>query len=215
MKNIIFFNHFHNGDVHVSRGFIRKIIDKVKTIDPSTHFSYAHKNDYSLLLDIDNLSFNNINGLVSNEHVPLVRKGNTILINTWYAQDHHKYMNQHDITFDCLYSIFDQHCKDIWNFSLEEISKDPADFFPWIDFNHFNTYNTVDWLQRHKNKKVFVSNGAVLSGQADNFNLTNVIQNLAQRYRNVDFILTNVEGHQVYQPNIYYSSNIILSLIHI
>lgn len=207
--HIVFFNHFHNGDIHVSRGFVRKIIGKVRESDPTVTFSYAHKNDPSLLSDIDGLGFTTINGLVKNEHVGRHQVGTTIYVNTWYAQQNFRFMNSLGITFDCLYSIFDDHCRNLFNFSLQDISSNPADFFPYIDYAKFNLTRTAQWIASHPEKKVFVSNGSVLSGQADNFPMTPLIEKIALSYPDYTFILTNVENGHCRLPNVHYSSNII------
>lgn len=208
MSNIVFFNHFHNGDIHVSREFVRKIINHVRAIHPSTTFSYAHKNHASLLSDIDGLKFGSIHGLVPSEHVGIVRSGAQVAVNTWYAQQNFKYMSSLGITYDCLYSIFDDHCKNLWNFSLRDISKDPSDFFPAIDYSKFHIGPAASWLNR-SGKKIFISNGPTLSGQADNFTMNPIIEKLALANTAHTFILSNIENSKIQLPNVFYSSDII------
>ena len=48
MKTIIFYNTFHNGDIHVSREFIKDIMNKIETT-----FYYYHNGGPRLLFDID------------------------------------------------------------------------------------------------------------------------------------------------------------------
>lgn len=56
-KRIVFFNCFHNGDIHVSRGFVRQIMNKIKQLEPDTTFGYTHKMSAELLSDIPDLTF--------------------------------------------------------------------------------------------------------------------------------------------------------------
>src|ERR1700727_2677617 len=108
---VIFFNAFHNGDVHFTRGFVRAIMKYVKeNIDPNIRFGYAHRNDPGLLKDISGLEQNSPWGS-HNEHANLVREGDDVYINTWYGQQNHKYMNRYGICFDTLYSAIDDSCK--------------------------------------------------------------------------------------------------------
>src|SRR5271166_551258 len=165
-KRIIFFNHFHNGDLHVSRGLVRQIIDKVHQIDPNVQFAYSHPHSQSVLMDIPNLSFEPQAILaLNNTHENLsVINGNTY-INTWYGQQRWKYMNRYGLTMDCLYMALDDSCQSLWGFSLSEITKDLSTFFPLIDYSKYETKNITSWLSNHPEKKIFVANGLALSGQ--------------------------------------------------
>lgn len=51
MKKLVFYNHFHNGDIHVSRSFVNFIVSKLKSKE--IEFSYVHKNSKDLLSDND------------------------------------------------------------------------------------------------------------------------------------------------------------------
>lgn len=208
-KRIVFFNYYHNGDIHVSRGFIRQIIDKVLSIDPSTQFVYSHVNDPCLLSDITNLGFDSKLLRNVSDHDNLITIGNDIYINTWYAQQRYKFMNTYGITFDCLYAAFNDTCKLLWGFSLEDISNDPSTFFPTIEYNNFQINECKNWLNNHSSKKVFISNGQALSGQSHNFAISPLINNLAIKHTDIIFILSNVEEYKTTLPNIFYSKDII------
>jgi hypothetical protein len=209
MKKIVFFNYYHNGDIHVSRGFIRHIIARVHQIDPSIQFSYAHRNASELLSDIPNLGYEPSGlSVVNNDHAGIVPVGDTIYINTWYARQHYRYMSRYGITIDSLYVIFDDVCKSLWGFSLEDISKNPADFFPIIDYSKFKVENAKTWLDKYPGKKVFVSNGQALSDQAYYFALTPIIDQLSKKHPDKIFILSNHDGHPGSQ-NIIHTSDII------
>ena len=209
MKKVVFFNYYHNGDIHVSRGFVRQIIHKIKQINPLTEFVYAHRNSSELLLDIPELKYDPSElAFVRNDHANLLTLGDTVYINTWYAQQHFMYMNRYGITIDSLYCAFDDTCKALWGFSLEDISKDPAEFFPTIDYSKFQINNAKIWLDNHPGKKVFVSNGAILSDQAHHFNLTPIIDTLSKKHTDKIFVLSNNDGHPG-SANIIHSSAII------
>jgi hypothetical protein len=206
MKKIVFFNLFHNGDLHISRGIIRLIIQKVKQLDPNVSFAYSHSNDPCLLSDIPNLSFERVGGI--DQFANLQVAGNCTYINTWYAQQHHKFMNIYGMTIDCLYSALDDTCKRMWNFSLADLTSDPTLFYPTIDYSKFYIQEAQKWLSSHPQKKIFVSNGNAMSGQATNFPMAPIISNIASRHPDIIFILSNQEPHNRL-PNVIYSSDII------
>lgn len=208
-NDIVFFNHFHNGDIHVSREIVKKIVNKVSQIAPGTKFSYGHSNPRNLLEDIPGLTFDSqAIPFLKDAHVNLLQDNGKLYINTWYAQQHYKYMNQYGLTMDCLYAALDDTCKQVWNFSLADISTDLSSFFPTIDYSKYEINSAKNWLANHPEKKIFVANGTALSGQAHNFNMMPIISSLAQQHPNKTFILSNNDGPLNYS-NMVYSSSII------
>ena len=207
---VVFFNSYHNGDLHVSREIVRKIVDKVHQQDPNISFVYSHRNPSNLLLDISHLGFdpNAINSKRS-DHDNLFSFGDTVLINTWYAQQNYKYMNKYGMTMDCLYLALDDTCKALWGFSLADLSADLSTFYPSIDYSKFEINSSKIWLSNHPEKKIYVANGHALSGQAINFQMTPIIIQLAKKHTDKTFILTNKETNDLLPPNIVYSSDII------
>lgn len=209
-KNIVFYNHFHNGDIHLSREFVRKLSEVFRQKFPGVNISYSHRNNPQLLADIPGLGYNQI-PLNWSEHEGVMIRGDTILINTWYAQRRFLYMNRYGITFDCLYLIFDDVCRTHFGFSLAEIEPDPRKWFPAIDFSKFEIAVAKQRLDACREPLVLVSNGHALSGQAENFPMLPAICNLANKYKGIIFVLTNPEPN--FNPsqygNIFYSSDII------
>lgn len=207
MHHVTFFTHFHSGDLHVSREFIRKIMSKVSQIDNNILFSYAHVNDPNLLSDIPGLRYERLSDTDQFENLQVRR--NTTYVNTWYGQQHFKYMNPYGMTLDCLYTAFDDSCKTAWGFSLADINSDPASFIPTIDYFQFKIQPTQEWIHQNPHKKIFISNGQALSGQANNFPMTPIITDLAGRHKEKIFILSNVEGSYNLPRNVIYSKDII------
>lgn len=208
MKKVTFFNHFHNGDIHISRGIVKRIMEKVSQIDPDTEFSYAHSNDLNLISDVPNLRSERLNGGMIDQFANLVNINGSTYISTWYAQQRHKYMNVYGMTIDCLYAAFDDTCKNHWGFSLSDISTNPYDFYPTIDYSKFEITNAQTWLHNYPQKKIFVSNGNSLSGQAVNFPMAPIIEGVARRNPEKIFILSNRDSN-INLPNVFYSADII------
>lgn len=202
---ITFFNPYHNGDVNVSRGFVRKIMERA----PEHTYKYSHKNPANLLADIPNLAYDPIGiNSVPNDSVGIFVKDDTTFINTWYCQQNFKFYHKYKITFDSLYCCFDENCKKVFGFSLSDISKEPKDFYPTIDYTKFEIGNAKKWLGGNTDKKVLIENGQVLSGQAHDFNMTQVIANVARNHKDTTFILSN-HGNVGLPNNCIYADKII------
>lgn len=207
---VIFFNFWHNGDLHVSRGIIRKIIEKVKQQDPTTTFIYSHKCHPTLLQDIPDLEYDpEPIKLLRNEHDNLIRVKDSVYINTWYGQQHQKYVRMYETTFDCLYTALDDTCKQLWNFSLSDISTDLRDFFPRIDYSKYYIEEAEQWLSNHGEQKILIENGFALSNQSNNFALEPIIIEMARKYPQKTFILTSPAVILEKPDNIVFSSEII------
>lgn len=209
MNKITFFNHFHNGDLHISREFVRKVMSKVNSINSGISFSYAHVNDPNLLSDIPNLGYENLHSLGLGQFENLSNRGGTVFFNTWYAQQQFRYMNVHGMTLDCLYESFNDSCKSLWGFGMEDLSNEPSSFIPTIDYSKFYIQEAQVWLHQNPHKKIFVSNGHAQSGQATNFPMAPLICELAKNHPEKIFILSNQEGSVALPPNVIYSKDII------
>lgn len=209
MKKVVFFNHWHNGDIHVSRGIVKQIINKVNQQDPTVEFFYTHRNAPDMLLDIPNLGYDplSINKLNSQDSV-LIHQ-DIVYINTWYDQQFQKFARQCGIlTIDALYAAFDAACQKIWNFSLQEISNNSEDFFPIIDYSKFKIEKALDWLEQHTEEKILIGNGNALSNQAYNFQMAPIVNRLAIENPHKTFILSQRENCDM-PANVCYTSDII------
>ncbi len=209
MKRVIFHNAHHNGDIHVSRELVKIIVNKVRQIDKSIQFIYRHINDPCLLADIDNLSFEPLNPASIDPYANLVHSNGEVYINTWFAQQHHKYMNVYGISLDCLYAALNDSCKSLWDFYIEDVYPEPASYIPNIDYSRFEIAKAEEWLANHPEKKVFIANGLSMSGQAHNFTMTPIIFNIARDYPDTTFILSSQEIKDPLPPNVIYSKDII------
>lgn len=209
MNKVVFFNHWHNGDVHVTRGIVKLIIKKVNKIDPNIKFTYSHRNDPSLLSDIPNLDYdgNLLNNINCKEGLIVLE--DTVYINTWYDQQNQKFARQYGIlTIDALYAALNNACVKLWGFSLQEITNNPEDFFPSIDYSKFEISSIKTWLANNTGVKILIENGNAMSGQAQNFDMMPIIIKLAETHTDKTFILSKKED-LVLPNNIVYTHDII------
>jgi hypothetical protein len=208
---IIFYNHFNNGDLHISRSFVNQIVSKIKQQNPTIEFAYSHRNDPSVLRDLPGVQFDAVT-VNSKNHMSAYDLQNRILsINTWYGADHQRHLNNNSITFDCLYSVFEEVCQKKLNLSLADVS--PTEFFPKVDYKQYQIEKVQRFIQGSRttsNPLILVANGPAKSGQAANFNFSSIVLKLAQKYQGLAFILTDkVNEPEVSHHNIFYSSDLI------
>ncbi len=208
-NSIVFYNFFNNGDIHLSRGFVKYIINKLSLILPDLKFFYAHKKDHNLLSDIINLKIDsNLLNDISDYKAGSFIKNNILYINTWYGSENYKFMNSHALSFDTLYLLFNDTCERYFNFSLPDSNLE--NLFPDIDFSFYNINSIKEFINKYHEPRVLVANGLAQSGQSINFDLTSAINKLAYKYHGVTFILTNKDNTNItLRENIIYSKDII------
>lgn len=207
-NNVVFFNFWNNGDVHVSRSFVKFINGLGYPCE------YLHNNSKNLLADID-INCTSIDHGMKNYNVKLNCNtktriiNNVLFINTWYGADQNIFA-KYGINFDCLYYYFKEVISKYFNIDISIY--DIWNFFPEIDFNNFNTVSCADFLEKYKvNKKIFISNGDVKSSQIENFNFSPIINVLSHYYPDYIFLLSDQKNDITNNSNVFFTQNIISS----
>lgn len=199
MKTLSFYNNFHKGDLHYSREFIKDIAKKLD----KTEYEYIHNYDDYIFKDITILKNTKNHSIMNDVHQQIIETETHTYINTWIGQNQFKYL-KHNCS---LYSNYDMYA-DIYsqlNIKLETIDY----YIPTIDYNNVDKTNIDLFIDKYKsNKKVLISNGDVLSGQALNFDFNNIISILADAYPDICFIFTDTKN-RINKSNIFYTSDII------
>ena len=202
IKKVIFFNFLHYGDIHVSRGLVREISNICYQRNISCEYYF---NGYSKLLnDIPNVLF--IKHKYSlNQNTPSFIRDNTLFINAWYSGNRDIFL-KYSVSFDTLYLSFKEVCK-LLDIDLESI--DRLSLFPSINYEKFQIENAKNWLSKNNRKRIFISNGPVLSGQCNNFPMFSIINKLSEQYKDIDFLISNKENGINNRENIFLTNNII------
>jgi len=199
-SKIIFYSHFHNGDVHVSRTFVRDIIAQF----PNMSYEYWHRNHPDVLKDIKQLK--SYYGLLDELKTPGVESRGSwvdsgkLYINTWYCASHGRHYGAHGTTISCLYNLFSELKQ--YGFNLRNITE----YVPYIDFNALNVFGLDEWIKSRK--LVFISNGEVNSGQSNNFDMNPTITELANEFPGITFLVSNFED-QLKLDNVIYTRQLI------
>ena len=188
MAKIVFFNHYHRGDLLTHKEYIRQIKNEMPS---DMEYEYLHFNHPKLTRDLDIPKTGTPDKL--DHKTPFYQDGETLYINTWIG---------------CFWDIFCQHgginMNSLWHqwekifetvnqaFSVElKLNEEKEFYLPSIDFSKFNVATIDEYLESNKGKgKILICNGAPKSGQSFSNNMSEFIIGVAKNYPNVDFICT-------------------------
>ena len=193
IKNIVFYNHFHKGDIFLSRSFIKDMINKL-----NLNFYYLHYNgkdffnDFKINCDLNLNELKNIDNWNCNFIVD-----ETMYLNTWYNSCGGKYMT--GCNLQTFYNLF----KNYYNLFQIEIDS-MENYIPSVDYSYFDikvNYNLP------KNKIILICNNIPLSGQSNTRNIDFIINELSNRFTNIIFLVTNQTN--VSNNNIIETKNIL------
>lgn len=202
IENLVFYNHWQNGDIHVSREFVKLI---VKSIKANNYLYLTHKSP-ELLKDIPEIKVENIGIEYLDNDSPFMWNlhTRTLCLNTWYGVSPN-FKNTASCTIDTLFALFSSHVKKTLNVTLNPTKI--KEFVPSVNYDYFDISSIDDYVENNLRKKVLVCNGAVVSKQAKNFSFNNMITKIASEFQNVDFIMT--EKFHCSADNIKFTDSII------
>ncbi len=210
--NVIFFNHYHNGDIHISRNYIKQMVNSLSPHIRGAFFE-THRNDPYILSDLEGVNhypYSEFSNLAIPYNVPYYLDPNrNLFINTWAGQDHpRKDPDRKKCTFPCIIENY--------NFILEDLGIGEIcecqikELFPSIEYDQFHIHNIDSFVSSNDSPNVMVCNGETLSGQCENFNFNPIVEQLADEFTSINFIMTNVKDEKIAKNNVLYSEDIIL-----
>tara|TARA_R110000824_G_C15193484_1_gene674982 strand:+ start:1246 stop:2151 length:906 start_codon:yes stop_codon:yes gene_type:complete len=214
---IIFYNHYHRGDIHFSRSFVDHTVRSLRETRGDIEFLYMHQNSPDTVSDIANVTEVANQQILWPNKVQIVsgvqEDGELLLgINTWVG-------SSDDFRKDCG-CCFTGNLK-LWQIIWNTIDNDHGlkvapplntdDLLPKIDYDHYHHCSFVDDHLRATdskyNKRIFVSNGPVLSSQAVNFDFDPIIMKIAEDHPECAFYMT--DNSSLEGPNIYSTRELI------
>jgi hypothetical protein len=203
VKKIIFFNHYHKGDMHTHKEFIRHIKNELKDFK----FEYYTSNPQKLINELDIQIVGSPNTFEKSK--PLYKNRSVLVINTWVG---------------CFWDIFCKHgginmhtLYEQWGKLFNAINKtfdtsltlkpNKEDYLPKINYSLLNTKNVDTFLEGRDGRfKVLVCNNEPHSGQSFVSNMEEFINPLAKEYTNIDFICTDKINTNL--ANVFFTNNI-------
>lgn len=201
IKNIVFFNHWRNGDCFINRNYVKEIINHFSNVN----FYYAHNNHNSIIEDI-NCTQIKISSIPPQIHFRIRMAYNpdgTLYINTWIgAYEGELFHTPQHANFIILYKA--------WKFVFDnigiKINNDFAHYHPTVDYSVFDLTEADNYINDIKNKSykklVLISNGKQQSEQSDMGNMENVIRNIATEFADHEFLVC--DNVNVNLPNVTY-----------
>ena len=189
---IVFYNHFHNGDIFVSRSLVNYVIKNIK----ADSYEYRHKNSFSLLKDLPLTQSDNMENL--DMYAGWELKNETLYCNTWVNayQERHKGR----ISIASFYDIFQTGLKETLNYNLDI---NPLELLPIVDYTFYPIKNLF------VGNTCLISNNDTLSGQCDNFSMDEFVRKIVHKKPEYIFLLTNHMGKDIKRDNIIYVDSLI------
>lgn len=172
---IVFFNHYHNGDIFASKGYVSDLINELKGHD----LYYQHFNSPKLLRDL-NIEFKSLELPMANidNRTQFFTDSSNIFINTWIGN----YLQLGDgINWKTYHKMFDVIYKFLSNELDKKFDLGPIEYYiPNIKYEYFDVPDiTVP------KGSIIISNGPTLSGQSDLSDINSI----------VDFLLEKTDKH--------------------
>lgn len=191
LGNVIFFNHYGNGDLLISREFVRDIM----SIIPADNYYYAHAKNTRMFADIPQLQPAKITDdcrMRSRGY----RVGDDIYINTWLGVDSTFVTRANSCSILNSFKMFNLILDTL---GYRQLNKSLEEYLPTIDYKAFDIAPVDDFIKNIDKPIVLIANCNAQSGQAENFDMSSIIQRLCNTYDDIMFVVTDPVG--VKAPN--------------
>ena len=186
MTEICFFNQYHNGDLYHSKAFVREVISVIG----AEKIKYAHDKSPVVVQDLG-IEHAQVRGLDHKTKMFHWSEKDILFVNTWIGSYFDLYEGECTLLFNMKMW---KHIYDTINkyFNTQLKLSSVENYLPYVDYSKFNVKNVDDYLAINDTTKILFCNGAALSGQCDyNGDMSDIIQELAEKYTNKIFITTN------------------------
>ena len=204
MKEICFFNHYHNGDLISSKSFITEIMSKI-----NTKYYYRHCMNQKVLSDLD---IEYVGIPIHPMSDKIIEDENIVYVNTWIGSYFENDEFCGDVSLLGIHNMFGKvygTLNKIFDANLK--LNDHINYFPKINYSKFNTSNIDSYLKDDVNTKILFCNGEPLSGQCTyTGDMKEIIENEAQTHPNKTFITTKKINSNI--DNIKFTGDIINSI---
>ncbi len=202
VKRVVFYNHYHNGDIHCARGIVAEIIREF----PKISYTYSHGCPVDLLQDMETVRHAPalLARLPKHEKYLIDHAQKTVYINTWIGCLGAGILGEYrGINITLLHRLISASIKRAMGMDPPRLQK----CVPDPNFSKFSIDGINDFIRRDSRQKVMISNGKILSGQSAEFDFSPLIQSVARYYPDVLFIPTNPTD--VHVSNVIHSADII------
>jgi len=200
LDRVIFYNYYGHGDLFTSREFVKDFMGKI----PSERYIYAHLRNPRILADIENLEYIHPTKEMDNWKA-WEQKENTLYINTWIGRDSKYVLPGIGCVVEQFHLMYTHYAQQL---NIIPPLKLMNEYIPSINYRKFYIGPTQYFVEHSTEKKVLICNEWVQSSQADNFDMEPAIKVVANRYRNILFLVTKRLNNP--DDNIIYTGDITL-----
>ncbi len=204
VEHIVFYNHFHNGDVYLARGILEGMVRAY----PNKRYTYAHGCPPDLLRDIDAIRHDGelLRRLPKDRPYMINKPAGTVFINTWIGCLGPSIVQQRGgVNIVLLHQILAATVKRTLGADILPL----AQCVPDPDYSKFHIQTIREFAESDTRRKILISNGNPLSGQSAPFDFTPFVARLARHFPDVLFILTNSGAPEPRLSNVIHSTDII------
>lgn len=204
IKKIVFFNHYHRGDLHTHKEFLRQVIDEVKDVE----FEYLHNNPEKLLIDL-NIKTAGTPDFLERKNA-LYKQEDVLYVNTWVGSQWDVFCKHGGINMHTLYEqwgkIFNAINKLVG--SNLKLRDEKESYLPTIDYSHFDLTNVKKYIEQQDGKfLVLLCNNVPNSSQSFQEPIDDLIIEFAQANPDLEIICTDEVDTDL--ENIKYTDQII------
>lgn len=204
---VIFFNHWHHGDLFTSREMIADIISQF----PQFRFFYAHRCHRKIISDIVTHITDYapvLNSIGEGNKIDFFN--NAFLFNTWigaWGEAWHKHGHRHPSRIEHyeIYGFMYDYARFKFGWDVK-LKNSVWDYVPTINYEKFNLEPVKQFMKEHP-KAVLFSNNDARSEQTNIGNMQEIIEELARKYDGLAFVAT--QKFITNLPNIFFTSDII------
>lgn len=207
LSKIIFFNHYHRGDLHTHKGFIAQIQKEL----PEIVLEYLHKNPARLTEEYGIPLIGSPEHL--DHHTPFYQdvENNTLYINTWAGTNFDRLYKYRGVNINLLLEQWEEIFDTINKFFLVDIKirKAAESYLPVLNKAFVEKENIDSYIKNLQDRRVLVCNNVPLSCQSFRDDMSRFLIPIAENNPNVDIICTN--KFKTILNNIKFTSDIIKS----
>lgn len=205
MNKIIFFNHFHKGDLHTHKEFIRHIQSEL----PNVEFEYMHNNAEKLTAELNIPLVDSPNELNNKE--PFYMDEDALYINSWVGCNWDVFCKHGGINMLTLYEQWEgivAQINDVFDTDIK-LREEKESYLPKINYNALSITGVDQYINSTVGaRKILICNNVPQSNQSFGSDMREHILPFAEMYPDTHFICTNkfdTDGHS----NIKFTADII------
>ena len=197
MTKIVFFNHYHRGDLFTSKEYVRQIMRNY----PGFEYEYWHYNHPKIVRDLGITTYLIPEQIDRNSQFVKI-DNTTYAVNTWWdVFEKHGGVNMLTLneSWQNIFNLLNLYC------NTKLLVSEAQDYIPTVDYSCFNV-SPVDKFVMNNRKRALFCNGVPMSSQSFFGDMSDVINEFAFQHPHVDFICTKrIESKE---PNVYFTDDI-------